>query len=147
MTNITQALVIVMSINIMLFLGQVSVLELNPEGDLFFNCTNTLIGDLEESNCQGNTYALTDTDPVTGLPRTESDVNAETGNIFTDTFNAAKDWLTGITGLDYVVAMVTAPKNFLMSIGAPPAFSFAVGVLWYSITFFLLVAWLLGRDG
>lgn len=140
MGNNTLALVIVMSINVMLFLGQAAALELNPDGTQYYNNEGTLL-----NSFRGGNYTLPN-NPDELLPSGESSVNPETGNIFTDTFSATRSWLLETTGLGYLINLLGAPAQFLYSIGLPAAFSWAIGALWYGITLFILVSWIIGRD-
>jgi len=140
MGNNTTALVIVLSINVMLFLGQAASISLNPSGVSYYNSTGSLLSDFDDGG-----YILP-SDPQALLPSGESSVDPETGNIYTDTFAASRSWILDSTGLGYLVNMLSAPAQFLYSIGLPAAFSWAVGGLWYAVTLFVLVAFILGRD-
>ena len=146
MSNITNALVIVMSINVVFFLAQIGMTEINPLGTQFYNCEGNIMSEFEIDNCQGEYYLVDDSKAASALPEGEGSVSPETGNFFTDIFNSARSWLVDSAGIGYLVGIVSAPVSFLNSIGLPAAFVFAIGTLWYSITFFLFIAWLLGRD-
>lgn len=140
MGNITSALVIVLSINVMLFLGQAAAIAINPAGEVFHDSGGSLISDFDNGN-----YTLPN-NPDELIPEGESSVNPETGNIFTDTFSASRSWVLETTGLGYLINLLGAPAQLLYSIGVPNAFAWAVGALWYGVTLFLVVAFILGRD-
>ena len=140
MGNISTALVIVLAINVMLFLGQASALAMNPDGVRFLNTDGSLLNDFDQGN-----YTTPNT-PDALLPSGEASVDAETGNIFTDIFSASKSWILDTTGLGYLVNLLGAPANFLKAIGLPGAFAWAIGALWYGMTLFLVVAFIFGRD-
>jgi len=146
MTNLTSALIIVMAINMMLFLGQIAVIDMNSEASTIYDCAGGMIGSFDQNSCSGDTYVLTDGDPVTNLPDVEGSVSPETGAVYTDTYTGVKGWLVDATGLGYLLEILSAPSNLLKAIGLPQAFSFAIGFLWYGITLFLIVAFLFGRD-
>lgn len=147
MSFLTRILLIVLGINAMLMLGQAAVLEINPSGaPVFFDCQGTIFGELEQNGCTTGTYVLNDTTPTSLLPSGETSVSPTTGNIFTDGFTALKNWLLTSTGLGYVTSILGAPSNFLKMMGLPPVFSFVVGALWYGLTLFLIIAFLIGRD-
>ena len=147
MSNLTMGLVVVLAINVVMFIGQAAILEINPEGPVLYHCNGTILGALEQTGCSNQgSYVLDDTDPANRLPSGEGSVSPTTGNIFTDAFTAAKSWLLDTMGLSYVVSLLGAPMSFLESLGLPSAFSFAVGAMWYGLTLFLIVAFLLGRD-
>jgi hypothetical protein len=143
--SLLTALLVVMGVNVFLWLGQFAALELNPEGPQFYNCQDSLLGSVEASGCTGTTYVLDDTNPAGSLPSGGGEIEVESGNVFTDTFSAATNWLTESTGLRYLYNILAAPSNFLKAIGVPDAFAFAVGAMWYVVTFLLLVAFVLGR--
>lgn len=145
MSNLTTALVIMLSINVIFLLGQASVMEINPEGTNFYDCQGSMLGDLSTGNCSNQAYLLDDTDPASVLPEGETSVSPETGNVYTDTFTTSRSWLLDSLGLRYVVNLLSAPYNILKSIGLPDIFAFAIGGLWYGITLFLIVAFILGR--
>jgi hypothetical protein len=141
MGNLTTALVIVMSINVILFLGQIAALEVNPEGNQFFNYSGSML-----SRYDSGDYVLNDTDVNTQLPGLVSGVDPEQGNFWTDPIGTLKSWLLESTGISYLWGIVTAPANFLKALGLPAAFSFSLGALWYALTLFLIVSWIMGRD-
>lgn len=141
MSNLTQALVIVLAINAVLWLGQVAVLEVNPTGTTFFNADGTTLQSFDSGN-----YTLNDDDPATVLPSAESSVSPETGNIFTDAFTGIKNWFLESTGLNYVFSVLGAPYRFLKAAGLPSQFTFVLGSMWYGITLFLVIAFMFGRD-
>jgi len=146
MSNLTNALAIVLAINVMMFLGQSAILSMDSEAGTFYNCEGTIIGGFEQSACANSEYLLNDADSASLLPEGAQSVNPETGNIFTDAFSGIKTWLLDSTGLSYLVNILSAPTNFLKMMGLPSAFSFAVGALWYGLTLFLIVGFLFGRD-
>jgi hypothetical protein len=147
MTNITGALLIVLSVNVILFLAQAGMTDINPTGTKFFNCSGTIISEFDTGNCQGELYLINSDYASNNLPEGEESVSPETGNFFTDIFNTAKNWILGVSGVTYLINIVSAPASFLASLGLPSAFVFAIGSLWYGLTFFLVIAWILGKEG
>jgi len=141
MSNLTTALLIVLSINVLLFLGQVAVTEINPTGTQFFNYSGSLIAKYDAGG-----YVLNDTGINNQMPELTQGVSETNNNFFTDPIGTIKNWFLESTGLNYVAGILRAPANFLEAIGMPQAMSFAIGVLWYVLTFFLLLGWLFGRD-
>lgn len=145
MSNLTNALAIVIGINVLLFLAQASVLELDSGSGTFYNCEGTILSEFDTGNCTSTNYVLDD-NPTSLIPSGSSSVNPDTGNIFTDAFSGIKNWFLDITGVSYLIAIVSAPTNFLKVMGLPSAFAFAVGALWYGVTLFLIIAFMFGRD-
>jgi hypothetical protein len=146
MANLGVTLAIVLGVNIMLWLGQVAVLDLNPAGPAFYNCEDSMIGAFEAQNCQSTEYVLNDANPNSQLPTGTGTITTSEGNIFTDTFSIISSWFSQSTGVKYVYNIVAAPSNFLKAIGVPSEFAFAVGAFWYGFTFFIIVAFIMGRD-
>ena len=150
MNTLTYAFLVVMSINVMLFIGQAAMLDINPDGPQLYHCEGNLLGAFEATGCTTpGSYYLNNTDPTASLPSGETSVSPETGNIFTDAFTGIKSWFLKSTGLSYVGNILNAPYNVLSAILPGPEtqpFVFAIGSGWYALTFFLLVAFLFGRD-
>jgi hypothetical protein len=146
MASLGTALSIVLGVNIMLWLGQVAILDLNPQATVFYSCTDSIIGSFEASNCASTTYILNDSNPQGQLPTGGSTINVGNGNIFTDTFSSITSWFAKSTGLNYIYNILAAPANFLKALGVPNEFSFAIGAFWYGFTLFIIVAFFFGRD-
>ena len=145
-STITTALIMVLSVNALLFLGQIAILETSSEAGVFYNATGSPLCQLEGSGCLNSSYIVAETNPSGVLPGGASGVDPTTGNIFTDAFTSLKSWFIDSLGLGYVVAIFSAPSTFLKALGFAPAVSFTLGAVWYGITLFLIVAFLLGRD-
>ena len=147
MAELGNVLAIVLAVNALLFLGQIAAIELNPEGPQFYNCNNaSILGTFEASNCMGTTYVLDDANPAADLPTQGGSIEIDSGNVFTDTFSAAIDWLTQSTGLKYLYNILAAPSNFLKALNVPDAYAFAIGAMWYGFTLLCIIAFALGRD-
>lgn len=143
-SNITMALIFVMTLNCLLWLSQVAIIDLNPSGTEFFHCDGSMLNSFGE--CGANSNYINETQITNQLPSLEGSVSATTGNLFTDLFTATKGWLLNVPGINYMVGMVKAPYVILKSLNLPEAFVYTIGTLWYAITLFLLVAFILGRD-
>lgn len=143
--SLLSVVLIVMGVNVILWLGQVAALELNPTGPQFYNCQDSILGQFEASNCTSNTYDLNDEDPAGRLPGSGGEIEVDSGEAYTDTFSATINWFTDSTGISYLYNIVAAPTNFLKAIGVPSAFAFGIGVMWYVVTLLLIVAFVLGR--
>ena len=141
MSNITIALVTMLSLTVIMFLGQTAVIEINPSASNFYNCQGSALDNLGDCS----SYQLSDTDPAGVLPTSETGVSAETGNVYTDTPSGIKTFFLNTLGLGYVLNLLSAPFNLLKSIGLPGAFAYAVGGLWYGVMILLFVAFILGR--
>lgn len=142
------ALSIVVSINVVLFIGQASLIELAPEVNVpsgtFYDARGSLLCAVDSNNCnESSSYVLNSTEPTQNLPDTTV-IESGDGNFFTDMFSSIKTYFSN-SPLGYLMDIVSAPYTFLSIMGLPPAITFALGGLWYLITFMLLLAFLWGR--
>lgn len=145
MPNATTALVFVISINVLMFIAQASIIQTNPEGTLFLTGNDLLIKKFAKSYNYTNPIIASDQIP-NNLPTASKDISPETSNIFTDIFATIKNWFSDKIGLSYLYAMAIAPYNLLKIANVPEFFVFAIGTLWYGITLFVIVGFFLGRD-
>lgn len=129
MSNLTGALIVVLCINGLLFLGQASI--------------NSLGGNVQYYNETSGTCM--NANPVDSLPQTGQSVDPDTGLSYTDDYSTGKNFLKGDSG-KCTTSIMTAPANFMKYLGTPTVFNWAIMVIWYGITLFLFVSWLLGRD-
>lgn len=149
MANLTSLLLIVLCMNAVLFLGQVAVIEVDPSpATAFYQCSGNMLQRFDQNNCTNtNSYVISSDEALEELPGGTASTSPTTGNVFTDIFSTAKDWLiNNIPGLGYLKQVLTAPYNLLSSLGLPNVFVFTVGTIWYGVTFFLIVAFLFGRQ-
>jgi hypothetical protein len=134
------ALLIILSIDVVFFLAQESLSNINPSGTQF--STEHLI------NAYGDNYSINPNGVSLELPDTEGSINPETGNIFTDSFIAIKTWFSDSTGLSYLKNFVGAPVTFLNAILPDEeykTFIFSITALWYGLTLFVIIAFAIGR--
>lgn len=142
------ALIIVLSVNLMLFLGQGAIANLAPSvggsGQTFYDAHGSLLCKFDSNNCASSSHVLDDSDPANRLP-TSAAIEAGDGSLFTDMFNSIKSFFTNTLGLGYLTDLLAAPKNFLQVLGLPEAFSWGVAALWYGFTLLVIVAFFWGR--
>jgi hypothetical protein len=129
MSNLTTAILVVTCINIMLFLGQASVTALGGNQYFYDETTGTCMN----------------SNPANSLPDSGQSVDPDTGLSYTDDYSTGKNFLTGDKG-KCTTSIINAPANFMKYLGTPAVFNYAVEFLWYGLTVFLFVSWLLGRD-
>jgi len=144
MSNLTTALVLVLTLNVLIFLAQAGIDDLNPNAVNFYDSSGSLIDGFNGGTADNPSL---DKDALTNaLPTAEGSISPETGNFFTDVFSSIKNWVTGLPGISYLYGIIMAPYNMLKMAGLPNAFTWAVGSLWYGLTLFLIVAFIWGRD-
>ena len=146
--SIAFALITVGSITLLFFLSQIAVKELNTSNVNYVwdgvNCNDNFLTGAMSSDCTANgTYSMNN--PNNQMPGDDSAVSGGTGNIFTDTYLSAKNWLMDSTGLGFLGDILGAPKNFLVAVGLPNAVAFGLAAIWYMVLLFLFMSWAFGR--
>lgn len=144
MGNATIAMVFVVVLNMLMWLSQVAVINLNPSGEVFYHCDDSLIESVG-GNCTTYNSSVLNSDATDLLPSGQS-VQVATSNPFTDIFNNILGWFKNTWGIKYLYQIVSAPSAILSGIGLPSEVAFALGALWYSISIFVVLAFLWGRD-
>lgn len=145
MGNLTVALSFVMILNVLMFSGQATMLNLDKDSTIYYNCEGTLMETFDKNKCVG-TPELDESDIESILPDAEENISPETGNIFTDIFSSIKNWFSKIRGIKYLYNILKAPYNIVKAIGLPQEIAYGLGALWYGTTLFLIVAFFWGRD-
>ena len=148
--KIETALIIMLSINLFLFFGQIASEQINqeyqfnPESPQFFNYENSTIGEYNSGDWVINDQLVKDE-----LPKSQGgSILGGVGDWFTDVFQSIKNWFLGVTGVKYLVGIVNAVPNFLSSLPLPAIakpFIFGISALWHAITLFLIVAFIRGN--
>lgn len=145
MSNMTVATIFVVALNVLMFLTQTAMIDLNPDGSVCYNVEGSIID--ETMAGQGN-GSVSDTSALGDLPGSAGTVVTGDGSttVFTDIFNNILGWFKSAPGLRYVYGVVSAPYNILKCMNLPSAFVVAIGTLWYMVTLLVLVAFLWGRE-
>lgn len=133
------ALAIMLSINVFLFLGNYAVQDITGQNAGLINYQNDMIGKYDKGN-----YTLNE-DISGSLPSGQGKLSPETGNFFTDTFSAIKNWFLDTTGLNYLLGIVNAVPNFLKRF-LDPVFAYAIGFFWHALSIFLIVNFIKGGE-
>jgi hypothetical protein len=131
------AFAIMVAINVLLFLSQVSVSALAVETDVVspvFYEGNAFLEEYNVAETEGNYTINSDLNRVlpTSSPSVVQDVQA-----FLFPLQVFLNWLLGIPS--FIFALLMAVPNFLGMLGLPQAVAWALGVLWHSITAMLIV--------
>jgi len=136
-------LVIMASINIVLFLFQGGMTEANPEAPNLFNLTGSPAGTYIQNNNAGGYSMVADADDYT--IETSDSVDDESGNLFTDTFKTINEWWNRQEArFGIMTGIVKQPYGFMEQIGIPSPISAGFGFIWYSLAVVLLIAFLRG---
>lgn len=147
MSNTTTALVLYLVMSGIFFLANIAIADLNPTGTQFYDPKGNVLCQYDQAGCASNTnYTLTGNSPVNFLPSADASISATTGNIFTDSFTAFKNWLLDATGIRYLVSFIAGPYSILTSIGLPTPISFVLSAIWFGTGIYFLLAFALGRQ-
>lgn len=144
MGNLTIALVFVLSLNVLVYLADVAVTDINPDGTNFYTAKGSMIEGFAKnsdlSDPQLDKEVITNTLPTSG-----SSVETDSGFEFSDILVAIRSWVSQAPGIKYIYGIIMAPYNLLQAMNIPGAVRFAVGAFWYGITLFLVVSFFFGR--
>ena len=144
MGNLTIATIFVVTLNVMMFLCQTAMINMNPEGGVCYNAEGSLIGATMKT--QAN-MSVSENNALDELPSSAGTVvTSESTNPFTDIFNNILGWMKSAPGIRYVYGVVSAPYNIMKCMNLPSAFVVAIGTLWYMVTLLVLVSFLWGRE-
>jgi len=144
MSNITFAFSFVMILNVLMFMTQFAMIQANPDSTEFFNFKDSLMDNFDNGNSSNR--QIDENTINQQLPSGEGSISPETGNYFTDIFSSIKTWIAERLGIKYFKSMALAPYLLLKAMNLPNAFCFAVGVLWYGCSLFVMILFLFGRD-
>lgn len=139
--SLTSALLFVLALNLVMFLvgyGIADVGGTNP-----FNYEDNVLSTFNSGN---ETNFDVPSDVGASLPGGEATtVSVDTGLSITDIFTSIKSWFIDVTGLGFILNVLSGPKIILVAIGLDEALAWAITAFWYGITLFLLVAFIWGR--
>lgn len=146
MGNLTGALVVVVAMNMLMFIAQMAMIDIDPSATQMYDCQGSLLSAFDSNRCAGQNYSLANYAEGSNMPNSNPSISSSTGNIFTDTFSAMKNWLFDTFGINYLLQVLKAPYIFLQFMHLPDPISWVIAAFWYAITFFLFVNWIRGTD-
>lgn len=148
MGYILQAMIIIISIDVLLFFGQLAAIDTDPSANLFYDFSGSIIAPY--NNGSGGNYSFGPRDVLTDLPDVQG-AQSTSGlssvvNIFLDPISSIVKWFLNLPGINIIYGAITSMPRFLKSIDAPAAFVFGVSGLWYATHIIMLIAFVVGRD-
>lgn len=136
--------VVVLCISGVYVMGQIAINDINPDyNNSIYQCKDGVFGRYmmgDGCNVIGVNVSLEDS-----LPSQTLGTNPTSGDIFTDTFNAARDFIMNKLGLGYVTGIILAPHSIIAAMGMPEPYTVILSAIFYLIMITLLAAWILGR--
>ena len=148
--TVGSALLIILCIDAVLFAGQNAINDISAEmgegtGTHFFNYQNSFISGFDNGN-----YTISTNGSINELPNVNPSVSADTGDIFTDTFTSVKNWFLDTTigkGVRIFFGILGGPYNYIAALQLEQQwFNYMIGAIWYGLTLFLFVAFIVGRQ-
>ena len=142
MGNMTTLMIFVVCFNLLLWLSQASIDNINP-GQNTHLITSGSQGDIVGANKDN----MATVNPTTDLPTEGGAVETESTG-FTDIFGAIKSFFTGIgSGIKYLYNIAKAPYHFLTALGLPLEFVNLIGSAWYAISVLVVIVFIFrGND-
>jgi hypothetical protein len=139
--NMLNVLMIVLSLNLIMFFvgfGMADVGGTNPfidEENILTQFNNGTAGSYDVPTDVGGTLP-------SGVATT---ISPDTGLSITDIFVSTKTWLVDVTGLGFVLGVLSGPKIILTFMGLPEALAWAITALWYALSLFVVITFIWGR--
>ena len=141
MSKLSNALIVIICVDMLLILGGFAMHNLNSEQTGLISYDDSLLGKYDSGG-----YVLNTSDYNDYLPPDEGSVSG-TGNIFTDTFKSARSWFSsGKNAINTAGILLFGPGIYLHAMNLPLQVVFAVSTLWFLTTLLLIVSWILGRN-
>ena len=139
--SILLMLVVMLSINVGLTFTQTAVDGLTSDVTILNEGTSPLNNYYSGSLENGTSLITSDF-----LPTANATVTGDTGNFFTDTYTIARTYVTtGLSGVGFLVNVLSQPAGFLRDVGINSAICLAIQIIWSMMFIILITAWILGR--
>jgi len=139
--KIIGALIIVLAMDLFLFYGQTATASI-ADADASYNGNTFLQDNQTWVDSFGNNHVV-NPDSMS-LPEQNQITAGDESISYTDGISVTNSWIK-TTG-QYFVRITGGPVNYIKFLGLPQEFSFGFGALWYGLTIFLVVAFILGRE-
>lgn len=144
MGNLTIATIFVVALNVLMWLSQTAMINMNPDGPTMYNVEGSIIDETIQG--QGDGTVLQD-DVLGDLPSSAGTVaTGDDTSIFTDIFNNILGWMKSAPGIRHVYGVVAAPYNVLKAMNLPTEFVVGIGTFWYLVSLTIVLAFLWGRE-
>jgi hypothetical protein len=140
MSNLTTAMVFVLGLNVLMWLSQAAMLDLNPASPVFYTSDGTMLDQFS-----GNESLQIDSSNINdNFPSIDAGVSSSSNAAFTDSSTLVGSFLSKIPGVKFAYNVLCAPFNMLKALHLPAEFVFGIGAFWYGITLLVLIAFIFG---
>ena len=133
--------ILILCIDAVGFLGQVSMDKMDLGGGIQTGADGGILKTYNSGN-----YTINNSDPGSYLTGNNPSVGTS-GNIIADTYNDLINWFksTANAGWTLIMSLFGGPYPYLVRMGLPNEFTFAVGAIWLILSIILAVAFIAGR--
>jgi hypothetical protein len=148
MGNLTIWAMFIITVNVLLIMVQIGAVNINPSFDQsnpLVKCNETIAGD--RGTCGTGSYSYNGQGIEEDLPTSVTQTQ-ESGNFVTDIYNTMRGWITNKVGAGYdYFSMVTGGVgSMLKQAGVDNSFANLINVIWWGVSFILVLAWIKGGD-
>lgn len=144
-STLTTAFIFVLILNVLFVSAQASIININPNSNMICGIDNTLLESYTTGDILNENTTIDSNSFSSSLPDSVADADESSGYGFLDTIASVKNWITGKA--EIFVSLAAAPNNFIRCIpGIPNVWTTIISAMWYSISFFLLIAFIFGRS-
>jgi len=135
----TTFLAIMISVNILLYFAQGAIAYEDPDMT-YVNLENSTAGQM--MNSDGEFKAGVD-----GVEIETEAVDPDTGNVFTDTFEAIKGWFQDLEErFALLTGILKQPGGFMKQVGVPGPIRAGFSIIWYGIAIMLIIGFFRGGN-
>lgn len=135
----TTFLAIMISVNILLYFVQGAIAYEDPDLT-YVNLENSTAGQM--MNSDGEFKAGVD-----GVAIETEAVDPDTGNVFTDTFEAIKGWFQDLEErFALLTGILKQPGGFMKQVGIPGPIRAGFSIIWYGIAIMLIIGFFRGGN-
>lgn len=135
----TTLLTVMISVNILLYLGQ-GAIAYEDSNMVYANIENSTAGQMMSNNGEFK-------EGVDGVEIETESVDADTGNVFTDTFEAIKGWFQDLEErFALLTGILKQPGGFMKEVGVPGPIRAGFSIIWYSIAIMVIIGFFRGGN-
>ena len=146
MGNTSTALIFIVLLNVLMWMTQISITNLNPDmGATCFNPDNSILSGRSSGFAENDTLSEQGIDDIPSS--TQGSVNPSQTNFVTDLFNSIIGFFKTVgKGIGYLVNLVNAPTNIINCAGLPRQISLGLGIMWNTLSLFFIISYFWWRD-
>lgn len=145
MGNSTYLLVFVLFVNTLLFMSQLSMVDIalqDPDISNYNSCYSTSSGIIYFLASQQNSTINSNSDVSNQLLPEQEGISSGAINFFTDVTGSVLTWVKTVGA--YIMLITVAPVSILNCVNITGWFVGLITALWYGFSLFILISWIKG---